>query len=703
MIGVPEGDTAFRRAWQRSGFRREMLGFYRRGELSFVPNLLPELAVKLSTREVLDLLSDRLGGSLEVALRSAADRIPAAELPTALRGSVVNESDGGWLKTANVVGINVRTIGSFWHVVKYVLTIPAAQNAIHLLPIWEPGVVGSLYGMSSWLINEAFFDSALAAERPELDTVEKQLHAVIHILHTLGRAVGMDVIPHTDRFSEIALAFPEYFEWLQRKDAVLIDHSEELHVKVQGAIQEFLEENGPAVDLPGLLTGEKGLFSGSLSEAARTQLLFGLPENRDGREARRLMLVKFLNERGYEPVPATMAPPYRGLDVNPESRVVDSNGMVWYDYLIEKPEPMSRVFGPLARYKLYGRLNNNRDWEVDFDQPRTEVWDYVCRKYAEVQAAYGFDFMRGDMPHIQMRPEGVPETVGEHYDILRAVKAIIRKKNEARYFAYFAETFLAPRDVMTYGDECDHLDASGADVTLGDLQSTVVGTPVFLQRLRQYYDLVQTRWFSPSFTIMTGDKDDPRFDGFYQRGNELRLFIGMFLKDMPSYMALGFESRDVHYEPAPNEHYTKLYVFQEQTGPKATRGPYVWGKNEQLFHHIMRLRLFFEEHVTLVTGLTGQPTRWLVPPDATGNNPVIAWTTADKDPDFLLVANVGLDRPVGPVLIPYAHPKDKVGEILGCVFSTAARGVNVPQACCTDLGFHIKQIEPGEGRVYRLK
>jgi hypothetical protein len=702
-IEVPEGESAFRRIWQKDDFQQAMMAVYRRGGLSFVPNLLPELAVKLPTRDVLNLLLDRLGETLDAALQAAAKRVPIVELPAALQGPVVGEPDGEWLKTANVVGINVRTIGTFWNVVKYVLTIPAAQNAIHLLPIWEPGVVGSLYGMSSWFINEEFFDSELAAERPELDTVEKQLQAVINVLHALGRAVGMDVIPHTDRFSEIALAFPEYFEWLQRKDAALVDHSADLHKKAQAVILEFVKENGPAVDLPDWIENSEKLFCESTGESLRSQLLFGLPENREGREARRLMLVKYLNDHGLEPVPATMAPPYRGLVIDPLSRVVDSNGMVWYDYLIEKPESMSRVFGPLARYKLYGRLDDNRNWEIDFDQPRTAVWDYVCRKYAEVQAAYGFDFMRGDMPHVQMRPDGLPETIGDNYDILQAVKTFIKKKNQASYFAYFAETFLAPRDVMTYGDESDHLDASGADVTLGDLQSTVVGSPVFLQRLRQSYDLVQTRRFSPSFTIMTGDKDDPRFDGFYLGGNEARIFMALFLMDMPSYMGLGFETRDVHFEPAPNEHYTKLYVFQEQNGPKATRGPYVWGKNERLFHHLMRLRLFFEENVTLSGGAIIRPTRWLVPPDAAGNNPLVAWTQAGRESELLLAANLGLERPISPVLIPYQHQEGRIGEKLRCAFSTAGSEINAPLACCIDLGFYIKSIGPGEGRVYRLK
>lgn len=703
VIGIPEGEAAFRRAWLRRDFRQEMMAVYRRGEFSFVPNLLPELAVKLSTREVLDLLTDRLGESLEAALQAAANQIPGTNLPASLRGPVVDEPDGAWLKTANVVGINVRTIGTFWNVVKYVLTIPATQNAIHLLPIWEPGVVGSLYGMSSWRINTEFFDRQLAVERPELDSVEKQLRAVIHILHALGRAVGMDVIPHTDRFSEIALAYPEYFEWLHRDDATLIDHSDNLHQKVQAVIVEFVRKNGPAVNLPEQIANDEMLFCESTPEAMRSQVLFGLPEDRDGRETRRLMLVKQLNDHGFEPAPATMAPPYRGLVVDPESRVVDSNGMVWYDYRIAKPESMSRVFGPLARYKLYGRLRDNQDWELDFDQPRTFVWDYVCRKYGEVQSAYGFDFMRGDMPHVQMRPDGVPEVVGEHYDILQAVKRQIQKENKAPYFAYFAETFLAPRDVMTYGDESDHLDASDADVTLGDLQSTVVGSPVFLQRLRQYCDLAHTRWFSPSFTIMTGDKDDPRFDGFYQGGNEVRLFIGLLLMELPSYVALGFETRDIHFEPAPNEHYTKLYVFQEKIGPKATRGSYVWGKNEDLYSNIMRLRLFIEEYITLASGAAGWATCWLIPPDATGHNTVIAWILAGQTADYLIIANVGLEHPVGPVLIPYEHSENRMDETLKCVFSTAGSEKNVPSACSIELGFHIKIIGPGEGRVYRLR
>jgi hypothetical protein len=85
-----------------------------------------------------------------------------------------------------MVGINVRTIQSFWNVVKY-FTLPASQSSIHLLPIWECGVVASLYGMAGWNINPEFYDAELASYYPHLDTVEKQLKVVVNILHALGK------------------------------------------------------------------------------------------------------------------------------------------------------------------------------------------------------------------------------------------------------------------------------------------------------------------------------------------------------------------------------------------------------------------------------------------------------------------------------------------------------------------------------------
>jgi hypothetical protein len=645
------------------------------------------------------LLRRRFGKAVDLALNPelADPRACPGRLPVELQSPVAGHPCGAWLKRANVVGVNVRTVGSFWNVVKYALTLPDAQDAIHLLPIWEVGVAGSMYGIASWELNQEFYSQELAELVPGLDSPDRQLRAVVHLLHVMGKTVGMDVIPHTDRFSQIVLAFPEFFEWLQREDTAIVDHRADLHEEVQAQIAAFVEEQGPAV--PGD-PAPRNLFDPNVGEAERMRILFGLPKDWSGRDARRTQIIHVLYRYGYEPVPATMAPPFRGLavDTRPEASTVDAHGLLWRDYLITHPEPMSRVFGPLTRFKLYEPLSDNLDWEIDFSRPRREVWDYVCRTYGRVQRRYGFDFMRGDMAHVQMRSKGVPTEPDQTYDLLGAIKQHVRAQGVA-HFGYLAESFLAPRDVMGYGEEMDHLEASDADTVLGDLQSTVVGSPEFLQRFRRYDDLLETRQCTPSFGLMTADKDDPRFDEFYRAGNAVRAFIALFLSRMPSYMALGFEVRDVHYAPAPNEHYTKLYVFQLREGPKATHGPYVWGRNGRLFCVLSRLRCYADTHWTV---LKDRPVRWLLTPDATAQNKVIAWTQADR-PEFVFLANTDLEHPAVRFGLPLLSGLTPAPLLAADLTTSQLPIPDVDQTLAFN-GKHcrVASLRPGEGRVYRV-
>ena len=155
---------------------------YRLGESSYVEGLRPDAALAMSATAVLDLLAERLGDALEEALVSAADPGPARAGAPFLREA----TDGGWLRRTNVVGINMRTVGGAWGVIPYALTLPAIHDAIHVLPFFEPGVVGSLYGPVSWEIDPTLFSPALAHVRPDLDTAEKQLRAVVNLLHAMG-------------------------------------------------------------------------------------------------------------------------------------------------------------------------------------------------------------------------------------------------------------------------------------------------------------------------------------------------------------------------------------------------------------------------------------------------------------------------------------------------------------------------------------
>ncbi|GAB4021900.1 hypothetical protein GCM10028808_68060 [Spirosoma migulaei] len=611
---------------------------YQSGRLSFIPNLLPQTAVRFSVYQTLEILHKRLGND---TLRRALNPAETIDSPAKIY------SDGSWLKQSNMVGVNVRTIGSFWAIINYALTLPASHDSIHLLPIWEPGVVGSLYGMVSWQINPEFFDVALASFVPALDTVEKQLKVVTNLLHAMGRTVGMDVIPHTDRFSEMVLACPSLFEWVQRdvksgKPDELADYSSFVYRYVEEAIWQFLKYRGAADGTP--LTFAKDVFFstdiGILMDDQRFRILFGNPHDYGGRLNRRIALIRHLTEQGFETLPMTMAPPYRGLHIDKDDYTLDEYGQIWYQYAFDKPQAMSRVFGPLARYRFYESKDNNQNWELDFDRPNRPAWDYICRKVYDCQRAYNFDFMRGDMAHVQMRPEGVPAMVDDYYDPLRAIKKYVQSK-EVPYYAFFAETFLAPPDTMGYGNELDHLDAIEADSTLGDLQSIVVGSAEFKRQFSDYYKYLKTRRFAPNFTVMTADKDDPRFDEFYRTGNLFRYFTALFLTDMPSYVGLGFEVRNLHEDRGANEEYTKLYVFRiedDRQPDKVTHGPFAWGQNADQFSAILRMRKFAE---SIWPEIVGKETQWLVAP---GEEDYIAWTH-DSPTGYVFAAGMTASLP----------------------------------------------------------
>ncbi|WP_116124770.1 hypothetical protein [Lewinella sp. IMCC34183] len=570
------GDYDAYRAWWRTN-GPSAIADYTEGKTSYVVGLAPQRAMEYTGIQLAGILRDRLGAE---AFEGAVD--PENKVSSHL----ADRPDGEWLKRCHTVGVNVRTVGSFWNVLKYALTLPDHIRGIHLLPIWEPGVVGSLYGMASWNLNGEFLDHEALHMFPQLRSLENQLKVTVNLLHAMGKVVGMDVIPHTDRYSEIVLANPSYFEWLERDDLSIVNHRENLHEDAEAAILEWLSEYHPDQTFT-----RRGFFY-EMPETERLTWLFGSPDDYDGRVERRVDLVDFLYHAHLEPVPATMGPPYRGLEVDPspEALTVDDAGHRWRDYRITRPEPMSRVFGPLTRFKLYGRKNDNRDWAIDFDYPRREVWDYFTQRYAEQQARYNFDFMRGDMSHVQMRPDGVPDTIDGFYDPLRAVKQHIAAK--VPHFAYFAESFLAPSGTMAYGDEVQHLMASEAEVTLGNLQSIVPGTTEFLNALESYLEIAEVTSVTPAFTVITGDKDDPRFDHFHHHGEVARLFTGLFLGRLPLYYSLGFEQRDRHYSPAPNEYYTKLYVFRERNSPKAVSGPWRWGGNLELLTALQQVHRF---------------------------------------------------------------------------------------------------------------
>ena len=143
------------------------------------------------------------------------------------------------------------------------------------------------------------------------------------------------------------------------------------------------------------------------------------------------------------------------------------------DFVITEPEAMSRVFSPLARYKLYDRLDDNVDWEIDFSRPDRGVGLRV--RSLRRRAAHRLRLhARRHVPRADA-PRGCSRRRRRALRHPRRRQDAHPGTRSAPWFGYFAETFLPPRDVFQFGEELDHLEASRADATLGDLQSTVVG------------------------------------------------------------------------------------------------------------------------------------------------------------------------------------------------------------------------------------
>ena len=101
-MNIPDSYEGFRQYWANN--QQTAINDYVSQQQSFIPNLLPEQAVQMPAVQLAYILEKRFGHK---ALYAALNPINSVESP------VESQSDATWIKTVNMVGINVRTIGSF--------------------------------------------------------------------------------------------------------------------------------------------------------------------------------------------------------------------------------------------------------------------------------------------------------------------------------------------------------------------------------------------------------------------------------------------------------------------------------------------------------------------------------------------------------------------------------------------------------------
>ena len=477
-----------------------------------------------------------------------------------IKSPVRNIENSSWIKTAKIVGINPRIVKTYWGIIKYAMTFP--ENAVHIMPLWESGD-GSLYVQNSWRLNRDFYDKDL--EKLGLNSCEKQLKFVVNILHSLGKCVGFDVMPHVDNFSEIVILNPDCFEWIKLNSDKT---SQDFSISTDEISKNIKEKLIKKYNLP------ENFYD--LDEKSKEKFLFS---NETDRFEKRMEIRKFIRDFGFEPLPVVEHFPMRPVKFE---RLEYSKNDNWAVFDIENKSSAAIIIGAVTPYKYY-KINDGYPEKNKFDK---KVLDYFVKNINKFQAEYDFDFLRGDMAHNQ-----ISQSHNEYKKDLKCPEMweMLKKKIQENkpYFATFAESFLSDYYISGAQDMMN----KNFDVVLGELNYKYLNHE-YLDLLYKYIVEYEKYKFSPLLTIFSNDGDLSEQNKLYAslEANECRYFVSMFM-NTPSYMGMGFEIRDL--KPEKPEQYSNAYV-------KVQKNDYQFGKNIEQFEEISRIRKLYLKYKNII-------------------------------------------------------------------------------------------------------
>ncbi|MBK8190712.1 MAG: hypothetical protein IPK79_09730 [Vampirovibrionales bacterium] len=697
----------------------------------------PAEALAMSTPQTLAILEKRLGADVLRRALTPGESIesPLADAHARERQTDSSAHESGWLAKSHIVGAHPRALGSFWNVVKYAMTLSAAQNAIHLLPVFEQQL-NSLYMQNSWRIESEFFDPALAQAHPQLDTPEKQLKATINVLHAMGKAVGFDLMRSSAHYSEMMMAHPDYFPWVQLSEdlSAIARQDNRAHEPAQAVMRGFLQEFGDAgaMDLQALAAIEarmardgwwtvpadacKGpppppdfdLFApaSESNEEARLSALLGPVSCPQLRLARRIAILTRLKDARLFPAPVVDGPPFRPLSL----AGLNKDGWPLFEVgaLTQRDRGgFSSIFGGMAPYKLYETDDAGR---FQIDKPLPAVWAYLKRQAVDLQKAYGFDFIRGDMAHLDYRAAAAsqnpaPEALTpEAYDMFSAMKQAVQRENGAPWFAFLPEAMfhIKPHNP----DALQHARWMTSDAALGQLQGRSLEGDDFRRSL-QWRNQAHAQSNLPICNgMMTADSDNSARAHLYAspRGNLARAFAGLF--SPPSYMGMGFEMKG---DPAGADSASSAPVdktaFTHPYNNGLKNKPYQWGKSAETFNGLTRMkrRLEADEHALGKAFQRGVITP--LDPHADPRQPVVSWVLKPDGarPEFLFALNTDIERPQNSARIAAGEILDEKATFAFDFSTQAARSPRQARIQRRGRTLVLSRMGPGEGRIYRIR
>lgn len=504
-------------------------------------------------------LEDCLNIPFEQSFKMLEKLIPKRELELALDISkhypspLRNNKNTKWTQTAKIIGINPRITKTYWGIIKYAMIFP--ENCIHLMPLWETGD-GSLYVQNSWNLNKDFFDEDLS--KLGYNTVEKQLKLIINILHSLGKIVGFDCLPHVDNFSEIVLTNPKYFEWIKLNN---LKTSQIFDIDTNNIYKEIEKIIIQEINAP------ENLYD--LEEKERYNIIFH--KNVDN-YTQRMNLRKQIRNNGYEPIPVVEHSPMRPVIFD---KIESKNDENWAKFVVKDKSSHAKIFGNITPYKWYKISKDGYPIKNNLEK---DVWDYFINKINDFQSEYNFDFLRADMAHNQISHSHNDEKDEHSIEMWKVLKDLIHKNKP--YFATFAEAFYG----NYYINGIQDMQNKNFDIVLGNMNFKEINEDYFNWLDDFINPFAKNFNFYPCVTIFTNDGDLQEHRHLYSDNNMnmLRYFISIFLK-LPSYMGIGFETKSCN--PISNNEYSNYSTLKQNN--------YVFGENNNLFIFINKMREFY--------------------------------------------------------------------------------------------------------------
>jgi len=640
---------------------------------NFVP-ILPQKAINMDYVQSLSLLE---------TLVNKNDLLEALDISKFFPSPVCNETNTEWLKKSNIVGITPRITKTYWGIVKYAMTFP--ENAIHILPLFEPGCDSAIYSPVSWTLNDEFLDDELV--NAGYETPEKQLKLIINILHCMGKTVGFDALIHCDKFSEFVFTNPKYFEWIKlnnERTAQLyppaIDYNT-IYNEVEKAIKDYLVQNGSA-DFNIKITEDvlNKFFDNDFPEHQRQAVLFGYDKNL--KLQRRIELLNFIKKKGYETLPVTEHSPNRPVVFDYMKKEGD---VEWAEFKVDNKYPYSKIFNSQTPIKLYPIDNYGYP---ETDSPYFDAWNYISDKFLAFQQEYNFDFLRADMAHNQLSHAQKDKT--KSYLNRPEIWAFIKEKIRAKtpYFATLAEAFL---NQSYYIDGFQDMENKKFDVVLGPLNFLYLNDEYIANM--QYLSKISNNYkFKTCITSMSNDTDKEQNNDLYKSpfANEIRLFTGLFT-DLPSYMGIGLETRD--YEPISKDFFSNYYTNYQQN-------EYKWGNNLELFNNITAIRQIYAK---IYEEIKDHNVYWL-----NTNNPFqSSWVYFDKKnniPLYLFAINIDISDDFKDINInnfKYSVSRKKDYK-LEPVFVLSDCNTAIENIDVIDKTINLKNFSIGEVRIYKI-